>query len=74
MSAVPKIVFIYINHLYVSTAVFLMIPSLYTVHNKGGAGQDWTTHTKTEMMKCSKVSGAGGGGVYLTGAGGLQPV
>lgn len=31
MTAVPKIVFIYINHLYVSTAVFfLMISTLYT--------------------------------------------
>lgn len=29
MLAVLKIVFIYINHLYVSTAAFLTIPTLY---------------------------------------------
>lgn len=52
MSAVPKIDFIYINHLYVSTAVFLMMSTLYTQSStkerRGETGQ-LTQNWKNEM-------------------------
>lgn len=54
-AADPKSFFIYINHLYVSTGIFLIITTVYTqpITKEGGATLDNTRKTKkNEMRPC----------------------
>lgn len=68
MSAILKIVFIYINHSYLSTAAFLMIPTLYTqsIAKEGtGETEQLTQNRNNEILKFEGE----GGREYLTGPG-----